>query len=157
MKKKQSKKSRDSVTSFLLWFFHQKNFLQSIVHAKKGFLICRMFKDLFVSIINIPVYSPLGGVETSWCIRQLGVVTPRCIHHRHSWALASRKLMPASAFRHPKFQTGTGLNKRWTASAYCSPVPDRFRQRQFFSVRYQTDAMPDSPAFRHFYIYVNGH
>jgi hypothetical protein len=33
---------------------------------------------------------------------------------RHSWASASRKLTPASAFWHPEFSSGTGLKICWT-------------------------------------------
>jgi hypothetical protein len=54
----------------------------------------------------------------------------------HRWASASRKLTPASAFRHLSSQSGTGPNKCRTASLYSgtgtapaslvffSPVPD---------------------------------
>jgi hypothetical protein len=49
----------------------------------------------------------------------------------HRWASASRKLTPASAFRHPSSQSDTGPKKCRTASLYSgtgqvfsSPVPD---------------------------------
>jgi hypothetical protein len=56
--------------------------------------------------------------------------------YMHRWALASRKPTPASAFRHPSSQSGTGPSKCRTASLYSgtgqgpaslvfsSPVPD---------------------------------
>jgi hypothetical protein len=61
---------------------------------------------------------------------------------RHSWALASRKLTPASIT-----QSGTGPKKCRTALA-CSgtgPVPASL----LFLFRNRTDLMPDSPAFQH--------
>jgi hypothetical protein len=66
----------------------------------------------------------------------------------HSWASASRKLTPASAFWHQYFQSGTGPKRCRTALAWSGngPVPASL----VFSFRYRTDQMPDSPAFRHY-------
>jgi hypothetical protein len=75
--------------------------------------------------------------------------------YMHSWASASRKLIGIGIW-HPEFlvryQTKkmpdcVSLVRYWTG----------FGIVLFFSVRDQTDWMPDSPAFRHFYRYVNRH
>jgi hypothetical protein len=78
------------------------------------------------SMYLVSVFSSLAGKRT---IKYCG--------KWHSWASASRKLTPASAFRHPSSQSGTGSKKCRTAS-FCSgtghvptslvvssPVPDR--------------------------------
>jgi hypothetical protein len=72
----------------------------------------------------------------------------------HSWASASKKLTPASAFRHPQFQFGTG--PKMEDCSQLSTVPIRFRHRKFFfSLRYRTDRMPDGiPAFVSTHIYI---
>jgi hypothetical protein len=65
----------------------------------------------------------------------LSAVVVKCSND-HSWASASEKLTPASAFRHLSSQSGTALKKCRTASFYSgtgsvpaslvclSPVPD---------------------------------
>ncbi len=40
------------------------------------------------------------------------------VYCMHSWASASRPMPPASAFRHPIFQYGTGAFRYWTESSY---------------------------------------
>jgi hypothetical protein len=83
--------------------------------------------------------------------RELLRQTTRISSQDHSWASASRKLTPASAFRHQIFQSGTGL-KKWcrTESAWSDtgsvPAPFVF----VIPVPDWLDA-PDSPAFRHLY------
>ncbi len=71
-------------------FFHQITSPSAVRHAQKGFLknFFKIFLELFqfvidsqlVFVIDSPVYSP-PGVETPWCHKHCGVVTPRCIHH----------------------------------------------------------------------------
>ncbi len=75
---------------------------------------------------------------------------PASLLELYCQASASRKLTPASAFRHPGFQSGTGLKN--AGLHQLSPIPDLSRHRQFCSFRCRTDRMPDSPAFQHFYI-----
>jgi hypothetical protein len=50
-------------------------------------------------------------------------------------------MSPSSAFRHLVSQSGTGLGP-------LIPVPDWLRYRHSCSFRYQTDWMPDNPAFK---------
>jgi hypothetical protein len=60
--------------------------------------------------------------------------------------VASRKLTPASAFRQPSFQSGTGAKNAGLHRTI--PVSDWLRHRWFFSVQYRTDRMPNSPVSR---------
>jgi hypothetical protein len=58
------------------------------------------------------------------------------LYNQHSWTSASRSMPPASAFRHPVFQSGTGAFRYRTGSPYSGtelvpaseflfiPVPD---------------------------------
>ncbi len=56
-------------------------------------------------------------------------------------------MLPASAFRQSSFQSGA--EHSGTGLGLLILVPDWFQHRHFFSFRYQTDWMPDSPAFQH--------
>jgi hypothetical protein len=49
----------------------------------------------------------------------------------HSWASASRKLTPASAFRYQYFQSGTGSKN--AGLPWLGPVPDLSRHQFFLS------------------------
>ncbi len=71
-----------------------------------------------------------------------------CLMLCHTWISASRPMSPASAFRHPSSQSGTGLDPLILE-------PGWFRRRPFFhsavgltGCRSElTDWMPDSPQF----------
>jgi hypothetical protein len=71
------------------------------------------------------------------------------ISNYHSWASALRKLTPASTFRHQSFQSSTGPKKCRIALAWSGT--GHFPASLVFSFWYQTDQMPDSPAFWHLY------
>jgi hypothetical protein len=83
---------------------------------------------------------PFSGVGT--------VQTGERMVNLHSWESALRNLTPASAFRHPKIQSGTGPKN--TGLRRISPVPYQFRHCKFFPFRFQSHRIPESPAFRHF-------
>ena len=62
---------------------------------------------------------------------------------------------PASVFRHPVSQSGTGNSGTGLGPLF--PVPDWFRHQHFWSIRDRTDWMPDSPIFRHsLYVHTAG-
>jgi hypothetical protein len=74
-----------------------------------------------------------GYVRLTICVR-LGVW--------QSWSSASRSMPPASAFRNPVSQSGTGLGALILATGL-------LRHRHFCSFWYRIDWMPDSPTFQH--------
>ncbi len=74
---------------------------------------------------------------------QVAWVNLTYLRNYHSWASASRSMLPASTFRHPVSQSGTGVFRYRRM-----PVPDWFRHPHFCSFRYWPDWMPDSPLFK---------
>ncbi len=69
----------------------------------------------------------------------------------HSWSQGSRD-RPA-----PKDRTTSLLQDFMECTETARfPVPDGFRQRQFYSFRYQTDRTPYSSAFQHFKAFYEG-
>jgi hypothetical protein len=65
----------------------------------------------------------------------------------HSWSSASRPMLPASVFRYPASQSGTGAFRYRTRFVYSGA--GLLTVSVFYSLRCLTDRMPYSPAFRH--------
>ncbi len=80
----------------------------------------------------------------------IGQARHQSVFHRpikHSWASASRAMLPASVFQHSSSPSGTGAFQYQTGLPY--PVADWFRHKHFLSFRCWTDRMLDNPTFRH--------
>jgi hypothetical protein len=75
-------------------------------------IVFQMFLPTMTRFITTSILELLCSVNGSvrrFCLCMANVLpyyTPK-----QSWALASRKLTPASVFRHPWFQSGTGIKK----------------------------------------------